>query len=148
MDRPATFAAGSVLFSYKSKQLATANGIMRAIAHPLRIKILSIIDEQGSACVFEIFQKLNLEQSIVSQQLRILRNAGLVKTRREGKFINYSIDYSKVENTVIAVNHCNEQAPAEVKTRSRVVKRGFMASNTAPASTASTPVAVAAAAAR
>jgi|GEM_PF-85014 len=144
MDRPATLAASSVLFSSKSKQLATANGIMRAIAHPLRIKILGIIDEQGSACVFEIFQKLNLEQSIVSQQLRILRNAGLVNTKRDGKFINYSIDYTKVESTVAAVKHCNEQAPEEVKTRQRIVKRPYATANNITASASVNPAGMAA----
>ena len=45
---------------------------------------------------------MRLEQSITSQHLRILRNADLVNTRREGKFIYYSLNYDKIDQ----VNNC------------------------------------------
>ena len=45
---------------------------------------------------------MRLEQSITSQHLRILRNADLVNTRREGKFIYYSLNYDKIDQ----VNTC------------------------------------------
>src|SRR5210317_1153627 len=77
--------------------------ILRALAHPLRMKILSFIDKNGSINVNKIYNTLKLEQSITSQHLRILRNAGLVIAKREGKFILYSIAYDKVDQTVNAI---------------------------------------------
>lgn len=104
-------------------KLGTATSIMRAIAHPLRIQILSTIDGRGSACVHEIYETLHIEQSVASQQLRILRLAGLVTARRDGKFIYYEVDYNKVNTTVLASARCNAKAPGEEKPRTRVLKR-------------------------
>jgi len=77
-------------------KLQVSAEILRAIAHPLRMNILEFIDRNGDTHVNKIYNTLNLEQSITSQHLRILRNADLVTTRREGKFIYYSINYDKV----------------------------------------------------
>jgi len=73
--------------------------LLRALAHPLRLQILKFIDEHESINVNKIYSTLNLEQSITSQHLKILRSAGLVITEREGKFIHYRIDYPKVQRT-------------------------------------------------
>jgi ArsR family transcriptional regulator len=70
---------------------------MRALAHPLRIRMLQFIDTNGSACVNEIFAAMDIEQSIASQHLRILRQAQLVFTRREQKFIHYSLNYGRMQ---------------------------------------------------
>lgn len=105
------------------EKLGTATSIMRAIAHPLRIQILSSIDDRGAACVHEIYEALQIEQSVASQQLRILRLAGLVNARRDGKFIYYEVDYGRVGETVLASARCNAKAPAEEKPRARVLKR-------------------------
>lgn len=79
------------------------------MAHPLRLQILKFIDEHESINVNKIYSTLNLEQSITSQHLKILRSAGLVITEREGKFIHYRIDYPKVqraaENIHLFVQH-------------------------------------------
>lgn len=62
------------------------------IAHPLRLRILETLDVNGEASVSEITKTVNEEQVIVSQSLRKLRDANLVKTNRCGIFIFYSID--------------------------------------------------------
>ena len=51
------------------------------------MKIMGFIDKNKNVHVNKIYNTLGLEQSITSQHLRILRNADLVKTKREGKFI-------------------------------------------------------------
>ncbi|MFZ4375899.1 MAG: ArsR/SmtB family transcription factor [Saprospiraceae bacterium] len=76
---------------------------MRALAHPLRIKILSFIDQNDEINVNKIYNTLDLEQSITSQHLSVLRNADVVQTNREGKFVQYSIDYRKVDRAVQAI---------------------------------------------
>lgn len=71
---------------------------MRALAHPLRLRMIAIMDGKptAEACVNEIFDALQIEQSVASQHLRILRQAELVKTRRDGKFIYYSLNYNRL----------------------------------------------------
>lgn len=66
--------------------------ILRAINNKLRQSILRLIAENDKIIVSEIYSKLLLEQSVASQHLAILRKAGFVKTKREGKFIYYSIN--------------------------------------------------------
>lgn len=90
--------------SINNEKLQHSSEILRALAHPLRMKILEFIDQNDTINVNKIYNTLKLEQSITSQHLRILRLAGLVKTERDGKFIHYSLDYSTIGNTVKAIN--------------------------------------------
>ena len=78
--------------------LKKASLILRAINHKLRQQILKLIDEQVKITVTEIYVKLRLEQSVASQHLAILRKAGFVKTERDGKFIYYTVNPSRLED--------------------------------------------------
>ncbi len=71
--------------------------IVRAVRHPLRQKMLQLLHAHQEMTVTDLYIKLRLEQSLASQHLAILRGAGVVKTRREGKFIFYAIDYERLE---------------------------------------------------
>lgn len=85
------------------EKLDVSSEILRAVAHPLRMSILAFIDKHGQINVNKIYNTLQIEQSITSQHLRVLRLAGLVTTERDGKFVLYSIDYEKLSSTVDAV---------------------------------------------
>ena len=61
------------------------------IAHPLRLRILEFIDVNGASSVSAITKAVGEEQVIVSQSLKKLRDANLVKTERRGLFIYYNI---------------------------------------------------------
>ena len=61
------------------------------ISHPLRLRILEYLDVNGSSSVSTITKALNEEQVIVSQSLKKMRDANLVKTMRKGIFIYYDI---------------------------------------------------------
>lgn len=61
------------------------------IAHPLRLRILEFIDVNGPSSVSAITKAVGEEQVIVSQSLKKLRDANLVKTKRRGLFIYYDI---------------------------------------------------------
>jgi DNA-binding transcriptional ArsR family regulator len=70
--------------------------ILRAINHKLRQVMLKLIDENDKITVTEIYTHLRLEQSVASQHLAILRKAGFVKTKRNGKFIYYSVNRERM----------------------------------------------------
>ena len=61
------------------------------IAHPLRLRLLEYIDVNGPSSVSTLAKAINEEQMIVSQSLKKLRDANLVKTKRKGIFIYYDI---------------------------------------------------------
>ena len=74
-----------------------ASLVLRSLNHKLRQQIIKIINENEKLAVTEIYVKLRLEQSVASQHLAILRKAGIVTTKREGKFIYYTINKKRVE---------------------------------------------------
>lgn len=70
--------------------------VLRAMNHKLRQQMIKLLDESERMTVTEIYVKLRLEQSVASQHLAILRRAGIVITKRDGKFIYYAINYPRV----------------------------------------------------
>ncbi|MBQ1855814.1 MAG: helix-turn-helix transcriptional regulator [Anaerovibrio sp.] len=72
----------------KSQRLAE---VFKILGIPTRIKLLSLLISE-EMCVCDIAEALNMEQSAVSHQLRILRDAHLVRFRKEGKEAWYTLD--------------------------------------------------------
>ena len=69
---------------------------LRAVEHEMRLSILEMLLQKEFLTVTEIYAKLKVEQSVASQHLAILRRAGVVKTKRDGKFINYSASKERI----------------------------------------------------
>lgn len=79
--------------------------LMRALAHPLRLRILEFIDKNGNINVNKIYRALDIEQSITSQHLKILKLSGVLSAEKEGKFVHYNINYDVVARAEVAVNN-------------------------------------------
>jgi len=62
----------------------------RALAHPTRIRMLEIL-VRGGRTVQELQEALTLDQPIVSQQLAVLRNQGIVSAQKEGSSVRYTL---------------------------------------------------------
>mgnify|MGYP000738568532 FL=1 len=77
-------------------ELRKAVLVLRAVNHKLRQRMIDMLEENQRMTVTDIYVKLRLEQSVASQHLAILRKAGVVQTEREGKFIFYSLDKSRL----------------------------------------------------
>lgn len=74
-----------------------------------RIKILYVL-HSSELCVCDIAQLLDMNQSAISHQLRVLKQAKLVKSRRDGKSIFYSLDDSHVRTILsMGMEHAMEQ---------------------------------------
>jgi DNA-binding transcriptional ArsR family regulator len=69
---------------------------LRAINHPLRKKLVTMLEEKRKLTVTEIYSMLKIEQSVASQHLAILRRADIVTTKREGKFIFYGVNKKRI----------------------------------------------------
>lgn len=74
---------------------ARASDVMHALSNPDRLLLLCQLS-QGEKSVSELEGLLDIRQPTLSQQLGVLRNDGLVNTRREGKRIYYSVADNKV----------------------------------------------------
>src|SRR5450759_2326642 len=69
---------------------------LRIIADINRLKILCLL-KHGERCVCNINEPLGLPQNLVSHHLKALRDADLVITRREGKWVHYRINAGKLK---------------------------------------------------
>ena len=74
-----------------------ASLVLRSLNHKLRQQVIKLIHDNEKLTVTEIYVKLRLEQSVASQHLAILRKAGIVSTKREGKFIYYTINKKRID---------------------------------------------------
>jgi ArsR family transcriptional regulator len=63
----------------------------KAMAEPMRLRILCLLSARVSLCVCDVVSVLAQPQSSVSRHLAVLRNAGWVKTWREGNWIHYAL---------------------------------------------------------
>ena len=70
--------------------------LFKVFGDSTRIKILWALDE-AEMCVCDIAFLLNMTQSAISHQLRVLKQAELVKSRREGKIVFYSLEDEHVK---------------------------------------------------
>ena len=86
----------------------SAGELLRALSAPIRV---AIVAELGACerCVHELVEKLGAPQPLVSQHLRVLRGAGVVRGARRGREIAYSLVDDHVAHIVAdAVSHARE----------------------------------------
>lgn len=77
--------------SLEEDDVQKLSSIFKAFGDPTRLKILHCL-KQSEMCVCDISAILEMSQSAISHQLRVLRNLRLVKHRKEGKNVYYSLD--------------------------------------------------------
>ncbi len=73
-----------------AQALADAALVLRALAHPVRMKIVSLLGE-GELCVKRLEEILGIRQPSVSQHLMRLRRAGLISSERRGHLVCYRL---------------------------------------------------------
>ena len=75
---------------------------LKAIAHPVRLQIVNIL-MNGESSVGELVKTLGTKQSLTSQQLSILKSRGVLKSRRNGNVVYYSLQNSGVKNIMASI---------------------------------------------
>ena len=91
---------GEIPVEIEPLMLKKAALTIRALNHKLCQQIVKLIDEKKSITVTELYVKMRIEQSVASQHLAILRRAGLVNTKRDGKTIHYTVNYSRINEVL------------------------------------------------
>jgi DNA-binding transcriptional ArsR family regulator len=88
------------------QKLETAASKLRAMAHPMRIAIIELLTLNEKLTVTEIYERLSIEQASASHHLNILKNKGLLESKRDGKMILYSLKTSALANVIDCINQC------------------------------------------
>jgi len=86
---------GASKSAYFSDRHNTIADMAKAIAHPARIAILELILKRGACVCGDIVDELPLSQSTVSQHLKALKKAGIIKGEVDGSYRCYCIDNEK-----------------------------------------------------
>jgi len=76
--------------------------VFKALADPVRLKIIEFLRD-GEKCVCEIIPHVDIAQPLVSRHLKILRDSGLVRVRKEGNRRYYSVTDLKIFKIIDAI---------------------------------------------
>lgn len=80
--------------------------VLKAVAHPIRLQIVEAL-EAGEMSVGDIAETVGEKQAITSQQLNIMKDKGVLTSRREGARVFYQIENENVIRVLGCVyNHC------------------------------------------
>jgi len=90
----------------KPEQLEQVSNMLKAIAHPMRIAILSFLEDGAKLTVTEIHEKLQIEQSTASHHLGIMKDKGVLSSRREGKNTFYFLRHEQLSNIIDCISKC------------------------------------------
>ncbi|MEP7089104.1 MAG: metalloregulator ArsR/SmtB family transcription factor [Nocardioidaceae bacterium] len=82
-------------------------GFFRTLGHPARIRVLELLSERDLP-VHELLAAIEIEPSNLSQQLSVLRMAGLVRQRREGPEVIYSLALPEVRDLLMTARRIVE----------------------------------------
>ncbi|MFH0893198.1 MAG: metalloregulator ArsR/SmtB family transcription factor [Bacteroidota bacterium] len=88
------------------KKLEEAAKRLKAMAHPLRIAIIELLQKNKRLTVTQIYERLHLEQAITSHHLGILKDKGVLVAFREGKNIYYELKHEQISNIIDCLNRC------------------------------------------
>ncbi len=91
--------------------------VFKILTHPARIAILNILRD-GEHCVCHMEAFLGFRQSYISQQLAVLREAGLIQDRRDGWNIYYRVINPQIFAVLDAVQDFTGQSPMELTAKS------------------------------
>lgn len=87
-------------------RLEMAASMLKAIAHPMRIAILKHLEGGKRLTVTEIHELLGIEQSTTSHHLGILRDKGVLCSKRDGKNTYYYLKYEILSKIVECLQSC------------------------------------------
>ncbi|MEL6255216.1 MAG: metalloregulator ArsR/SmtB family transcription factor [Bacteroidota bacterium] len=73
---------------------------LKAIAHPIRLAMIDLLKDGRRMNVTQIYMALDLEQAVASQHLSILKDRGILASKRQGKHSYYFIRHSAISEVI------------------------------------------------
>ena len=80
--------------------------MLKAMAHPMRINIVSFLEDNQKLTVTEIYERLGIEQAVTSHHLGILKSKGVLTSTREGKNTYYFLKHSGLSGILKCIKSC------------------------------------------
>jgi ArsR family transcriptional regulator, virulence genes transcriptional regulator len=92
-----------------AENLEMASNMLKAIAHPIRISIVGCLEDGEKRTVTEIHNLLGIEQSTASHHLVILRDRGVLSSKREGKNTWYFLRHPNLRMILSCISTCCQE---------------------------------------
>jgi DNA-binding transcriptional ArsR family regulator len=75
----------------REEVVETTARMLKCLGHPLRLRILDLLEREGELTVSEVQEALGLEQAVCSQHLSLMRDKGILARRKDGVHVYYSL---------------------------------------------------------
>jgi len=82
--------------------------LFKALGEPVRLRLFSLLATSREQCVCNLTDALELPQSTVSRHLGVLRHAGLVSARRDGKWMHYQLSDAVPAELTAMLHHAHD----------------------------------------
>jgi len=92
----------------KAGEMRRAAEVLKCLGHPMRIEIVSLLGK-GEMNVRDLEKRLGIQQSIVSQQLGILKARKIVEPRREKNSVYYSLADKNILSLLTCMSRCQKK---------------------------------------
>lgn len=92
--------------------------LFQALADENRLRIVEVL-RSGEHCVCDLQASLDLGQSLLSHHLRVLREAGVVRSRRDGRWVHYQLSDDALDAADAWITDARDAARAAEPRRSR-----------------------------
>ncbi len=89
------------------EDLEHAAGMLKAMAHPMRMAILTLLEDGKRLTVTQIYEALKIEQSTTSHHLGILKDKGVLASKRDGKNTFYFLRNNNLSTIMECLKKCN-----------------------------------------
>ena len=81
--------------------------VLKCIGHPVRLRIIELLDNRGEMTVSEIRAEVGLGQAAASQHLTLMRDKGILSARRDGVNVFYDVSDEKVVRVMDCLRACD-----------------------------------------
>lgn len=86
----------------------SAVGLLKGVAHPIRLAIMGVLKTTNQMCVTDIHEHIGIEQAVVSQHLKILKDRNILGSTKNGKHCFYFIKNENFKQLLDLIDQCNE----------------------------------------
>jgi DNA-binding transcriptional ArsR family regulator len=81
--------------------------VLRCLGHPLRLRILDVLEKEGECTVTAIYEALGVEQAVASQHLTTMWDKGILGRRKDGVHVFYAIADERALKVLACVRQAN-----------------------------------------
>ena len=89
-----------------TEKLEYVAGMLRVISHPVRLDIIDLLHSQGRLTVQDIQESLGLEQAIASQHLILMKDKGVLRAEKQGRYRYFSLANPNMKNNIKCLELC------------------------------------------